>query len=69
MPPPAARAGDGWLGEDGEGGQGGGWAASGAQPAGGAGLRWADLVPARAKAGGRSSSLLSPQGAYWYKYC
>ena len=68
-PPPrgAARAGDGWLGEDGEGGGRQGLAGQPAVPArGSAGLRWADPVAVRAKASGRSSSLLSPQGAYWY---
>ena len=54
-------------GEESSGGGGSGWGSrrcgSGqpAVPAGG-------ISPLRASAGGRSASLLSPQGAYWYIY-
>ena len=63
-PPPrgAAWAVDGWLGEDGEGG-GKGWLASQRCQIGGAQAS-AEWIWCQ-RAGGRSSSLLSPQGAYW----
>ncbi len=65
LPPPprgAAWAVDGWLGEDGEGGAKG-WLGSQRCQIGGAqaSAKWIWCQ----RAGGRSSSLLSPQGAYW----
>ncbi len=64
-PPPrgAAWAVDGWLGGDGGGG-GKGWLGSQRCQIGGAQAS-AEWIWCQ-RAGGRSSSLLSPQGAYWY---